>query len=293
MVDKEQGKILVVDDEPYISQLLARYLEGEGYDCETASSAEEAMKMLEADEFHLLISDIIMPGISGIDLLTIVRPLYPDLAVIMVTAVDDRDTGILAIDLGAYGYVIKPFERNEILINVASALERRRLAMLAQNCTIPVEMLPRQKTLKRQPIKIPTEEVANLVRSGIEEKALMQKFNLSAKALHSLLDQLVSVGALDQSEIDQRNSLSPGTVAIEINQVGFPEGKKQRPVISAADAAKSIRSGMDDPSLMEKYGISAKGLRSLFRKLVAAGVMQQWELDKRMSETQSWAVLDD
>ena len=84
-----------------------------------------------------------------------------------------------------------------------------------------------------------------------------------------------------------------GTVAIEINQVGFPEGKKQRPVISAADAAKSIRSGMDDPSLMEKYGISAKGLRSLFRKLVAAGVVQQWELDKRMSETQSWAVLDD
>lgn len=293
MEDKEQGKILVVDDEPYIRQLLARYLDGEGYQCEKASSGEEALKMLESDRFHLMIADIIMPGISGIDLLTIVKPLYPDLAVIMVTAVDDRDTGVLAIDLGAYGYVIKPFERNEILINVANALERRRLSCLAQECKTPAKFKSGAPQVKRHPIKIPVKEVVGLVRSGMEESALMQKFNLSAKALHSLLDQLVSVGALEQSEVDQRNSLSPGTVAIDIGELRFPESPKKRPAISASDAARCIRAGMDDPAMMRKYGISAKALRSLFRKLVAAGVVEQWELDRRMSETQAWAVLDE
>lgn len=196
MADKERGKILVVDDEPHISQLLCRYLTGEGYACEEASSGEEAMKMLEADHFHLVIADIIMPGISGIDLLTIIRPLYPDMAVIMVTAVDDRDTGILAIELGAYGYVIKPFERNEILINVANALERKRLESLAEKCTVSQQLRPKYQTAKRQPIKVSTEEIMNLVRSGVEETAVMQKFNLSAKALHSLLDQLVARGCV-------------------------------------------------------------------------------------------------
>lgn len=101
------------------------------------------------------------------------------------------------------------------------------------------------------------------------------------------------MGALEQSEIDARYALSPGTVVIDVAQATFPESRKQRPSINASDAARSIRSGMDDPALMEKFGISAKGLRSLFRKLVAAGFVEQWELDKRMSETQSWAVLDE
>jgi predicted transcriptional regulator len=127
----------------------------------------------------------------------------------------------------------------------------------------------------------------------MDEASLMHKFNFSAKALHSLLDQLVAVGALEQSEVDEHNSLYPGTVVIDVIQAKFPEISKERPSISAADAAKFIRSGMDDASLMKKYGISAKGLRSLFRKMVAAGVMQQSELDKRMSETHSWAVVEE
>ena len=67
----------------------------------------------------------------------------------------------------------------------------------------------------------------------------------------------------------------------------------QKPEISAADALKCIRSGMDDSDLMKRYKISAKGLRSLFRKLVAAGVVDRSELDRRMSETHRWAILEE
>jgi putative two-component system response regulator len=73
-----------------------------------------------------------MPGVDGLGLLNTIRAKFNKTAVLMVTAVDDRKTGILAVELGAYGYVIKPFERNEILIHVADALERRSEKLLSQ-----------------------------------------------------------------------------------------------------------------------------------------------------------------
>jgi hypothetical protein len=82
-------------------------------------------------------------------------------------------------------------------------------------------------------------------------------------------------------------------VVVDLGQAKFPEISKDKPVISATDAAQCIRSGMDDSALMKRYGISAKGLRSLLRKLVASGVVERSELDKRMSETHRWAVLED
>ncbi|MEW6532664.1 MAG: HD domain-containing phosphohydrolase [Thermodesulfobacteriota bacterium] len=127
----EKAKILIVDDEPAICTILARWLSADGYVCKSVHSGEAALDVLEQDEFHLVISDILMPGMSGIDLLSIVRSRFPGVGVLMVTAVDDRKTGIRTLELGAYGYIIKPFDRNEILINVAMALERRDVSMLS------------------------------------------------------------------------------------------------------------------------------------------------------------------
>lgn len=131
-MDRQPAKILIVDDEPHVAELVARYLRMEGHECVVVNSGEEALTRLQDGEFHLIISDIMMPGMSGIDLLTMMKPLFTETATIMVTAVDDRDTALLALDLGAYGYVVKPFDRNEIVINVTNALERRRLNLLGQ-----------------------------------------------------------------------------------------------------------------------------------------------------------------
>jgi DNA-binding NtrC family response regulator len=124
--------ILIVDDEPAVCELLYHWLTSEGYECVTASSAEMALKLLEDHKFHLVLSDIMMPGMSGVDLLGLVKRDYPDVAVIMATAVDDRETAIMNLQLGAYGFVIKPFDKNEILINAANALERRRLVLRSE-----------------------------------------------------------------------------------------------------------------------------------------------------------------
>lgn len=128
----EPARILIVDDEPHICELLARWLIAEGYRCATAFDATKALELLEGEQFDLALCDIMMPGTDGMGLLNTIRAKFNKTAVLMVTAVDDRRTGILAVELGAYGYVIKPFERNEILIHVADALERRSEKLLSQ-----------------------------------------------------------------------------------------------------------------------------------------------------------------
>ncbi len=121
--------ILVVDDDRPTCVILSKWLEREGFGCQVAFSGDEALQKLAEESYALLVSDIEMPGISGIDLLSKVKEYYEDLAVIMVTGLDDREIATQTLELGAFGYVIKPFERNELLINVANALRLRRLEM--------------------------------------------------------------------------------------------------------------------------------------------------------------------
>ncbi len=140
------SKILIVDDEPYICEILSRWLEDEGYNCHVAYNAEEAMEKVETNGFSLLMCDIRMPGKSGLELLTMLKERFPDLAVLMVTGVDDRKTAIRALTLGAYGYLLKPFEQNEVIINAVNALERRRLTMGMREYEHRLEQKVREQT---------------------------------------------------------------------------------------------------------------------------------------------------
>ena len=141
------SRILIVDDEAYICEILSRWLGAVGYRCTTALSAEKAWELLQHENFSLLVSDIIMPGKSGVELLSQVKERFKEeVAVIMVTAVDDRAMAIQALELGAYGYIIKPFDQNEFLISVANALERRHLVLERQAYEHQLEEEVRERT---------------------------------------------------------------------------------------------------------------------------------------------------
>jgi putative two-component system response regulator len=146
MAHNSKPRILFVDDEQYISELLSRWFTFEGYECSAASGGEEALHMMKEQEFDLVVSDITMPGMSGIDLLKVVRNQWPDAAVLMATAVSDRETAVHALQLGAYGYSIKPFDRNELSINVANALERRRVTLLMREYERDLEQKVQERT---------------------------------------------------------------------------------------------------------------------------------------------------
>jgi len=144
--DNKNVSILIVDDEKYICVAISRWLEPEGYHCVMAHDYIEAVDCLEQHEFQLLISDINMPGKSGIELLRITKERFPHTAILMATAVDERNTAIHALELGAYGYLIKPFDKNEFMINVTSALERRKHELRSKEYERRLEQEVRDRT---------------------------------------------------------------------------------------------------------------------------------------------------
>jgi CheY-like chemotaxis protein len=281
MKQSERPKILIVDDEEDICELLGRWLGGNGYECATASNGDEALRALKSRTFDLVLTDIIMPGMSGMDLLNIIKTLFPDVGVLMITAVDDCQTGILAIELGAYGYIIKPLEMNDILINVANALQRRSEKRSALHSTDHVEIREQPRNLRGREVAH-ADEAVNCIRSGMDDAALADKFNLSFSGLQRLFEELIAAGKLKQSEIYERNLLSQGSVVVDIAEAKLPDASPKKPVIDAAGVLQCIRDGMSDSALMKRYNISAKGLESLFRKLVAAGVIDKSDIEKRV-----------
>jgi putative two-component system response regulator len=142
------AKILVVDDEPHVCEIICRWLSAEGHSCASAFSGERAIELLEQDKFQLLITDIVMPGMSGLDLLTFVKSRFSDVAVLMITAVDDRTTAAMSFELGAYGYILKPFAPQDVVLNVANALERRRSVIFAEECKVSLDETIRHMALQ-------------------------------------------------------------------------------------------------------------------------------------------------
>jgi len=128
-MDRKKGVILLVDDEAMIRRLLSQKLSAEGYRCEQAANAEQALEKLKEDSIELVILDIRMPGKSGVELLSEIKAKYPDMAVIMATAIDDANTAINCMKAGAYDYVTKPFNLDEVSFSVRRALEKRRLEL--------------------------------------------------------------------------------------------------------------------------------------------------------------------
>jgi putative two-component system response regulator len=126
---RSPAHVLVVDDDPKIRTILAAMLERNGYTFALATNAEEARQELARGSFEVMLCDMHMPGETGLELIGDVLRFHPDIAAVMVTGAEDPALAEVAIELGAYGYMTKPFRVNELLIQVANALHRRRLEL--------------------------------------------------------------------------------------------------------------------------------------------------------------------
>src|SRR3978361_2377546 len=120
-------RILIVDDEEVLRDVLEVVLRREGFDVVLASSGEEALNLLDGEEVDLVILDIMLPGISGIDTLRSIRISTPSLPVIVITAFSSIEGAIEAMKHGAYHYIPKPFKNEEVVFTVNKAPETRRL----------------------------------------------------------------------------------------------------------------------------------------------------------------------
>ena len=132
------GRIFVVDDEESIREFFEIMLKREGYEVLTASNGAEALEVLKKQAVDLIISDIQMPELSGLELLTKVREMDPEMAMIMITAFGSTETAVEAMKLGAFDYVTKPFKIDEVKIIIQNALEQRSLR--AENVQLKREL---------------------------------------------------------------------------------------------------------------------------------------------------------
>jgi putative nucleotidyltransferase with HDIG domain len=144
-------RILVVDDEEAIREIVCAILAAAGYSWKQAGSGLEALALLNSGEhFDLMLSDLMMADLDGIGLLERTKERYPDMPVVMVTAVHDISIALAAIRNGAYDYLLKPFEREQLLNAVGRALENRRLKLENRTYQINLEDLVEKRTEQLQ-----------------------------------------------------------------------------------------------------------------------------------------------
>jgi putative two-component system response regulator len=143
---QKRGTVLVVDDDDAIRHMIARILARSGYACSEAPDPAAALTLADEIPFDLVMCDVNMPGGSGLGLVRDLRERHPDIAVLMVSGMDDPKTAALAIDSGAYGYIVKPFESNEILIAADNALRRAQLEIENRVHRKHLELLVAERT---------------------------------------------------------------------------------------------------------------------------------------------------
>ncbi len=160
-------RILVVDDQDIIRLALTRMLKKAGYSCVEASSGRECLELLDKEHFHLVLSDIQMPGMNGLDLVRAMAHRIPETAVLMVSSMDDVEVAAQCFQEGAYGYVLKPVQTHGILINVASALRRRMLEIEHKAKETWLEDKVREQTVE---IRDSREEIAFRLISASEHR---------------------------------------------------------------------------------------------------------------------------
>lgn len=211
----DANRILIVDDEPYIREILSRWLVGEGYCCAQAEDTESALRVLENGAAELMISDIRMPGRSGLELLDEARARFPTLAVIMLTAVDDRQTAVRTLEAGAFGYVIKPFDRNELLISVINALERRRLTMMSIDYQHRLEEQVRRRT---EQLRLREEEIALRLVTAAEHRDSETGAHIRRIGMYSQI--LARARGWDEAHAEEIRLAAP---MHDVGKIGIPD----------------------------------------------------------------------
>ncbi|MDD2734952.1 MAG: response regulator [Desulfuromonadaceae bacterium] len=138
--------ILLVDDEEMIRDLLSSALEQEGYICLQASNVDEAFVILGKQPVDLVISDIMMPGRSGVELLRDLKKISPEIAVLMITGLSDMKTAMECVHLGADDYITKPFGISRVVLTVKNMIERRCLALEKKHYQVSLEFKVMEQT---------------------------------------------------------------------------------------------------------------------------------------------------
>jgi putative nucleotidyltransferase with HDIG domain len=220
-------RILIVDDEAEITEILADLL-SEDYDCSRAGSAEEALTRLREEEFQLVISDITMPGMSGLDMIPHVKELAPDTVVVMISGMQTVESAISALRVGAFDYLMKPFDLRQVEAVVKRALEHHDLVVAKQRYENHLEELVEQRTAE---LDRALNSLEGSYRSTL--KALTAALETRDSETHGHSERVVSYSlrlgreyGLNSAEM---KSLEFGSLLHDIGKIGVPDSILRKP----------------------------------------------------------------
>ena len=221
MVGTPRARILIVDDEPEITAILTDLFTGQ-YDCNTASSAEEAIQLLERGEYELVVSDITMPGMSGLDMIPHVKKMLPNSVVVMISGMQTVESAIGALRLGAFDYVMKPFDLRQVEAVVKRALEHQDLIVAKQRYEDHLEELVEQRTAE---LDQTLNSLEDAYRSTL--RALTAALETRDLETHGHSERVVTyslrLGREYGLEAKRMKSLEFGSLLHDIGKIGVPD----------------------------------------------------------------------
>jgi putative two-component system response regulator len=208
-------RILVVDDQEIVRVALVRILTKHGFTCLEAPNAFKTLEILDTEAIDLVLSDIKMPGMNGLSLVKAVAHRIPEIAFVMVSSMDNTEMAMECLRHGAYGYVLKPFKTNDIIIAVANALRRRMLELDYQDREALLAKRVLEQTVE---IRSSREEIALRLISASEHRdnetgAHVRRIGLCAAEMGRLLDW-------SEDQVECIRSAAP---MHDIGKIGVPD----------------------------------------------------------------------
>lgn len=212
----ETSSILIVDDEAGVCDVLDRWLSREGHECAVAMSGESALERLEGDEFDVMLLDINMPKMSGIDVLAHAKQAQPDMSIVMVSGAPDDDAAQTCMALGAHSFILKPFNHREVMFNLAGALSARDRSrqQLDERDRLEKEVRSRDEAVHQREEEIALRLVAAAEYRDEESPGHIRRIGMYAEALARAL-------GWSQQEADTIRVAAP---MHDIGKIGIPDG---------------------------------------------------------------------
>jgi putative two-component system response regulator len=229
------ARVLIVDDEPGIGEALTATLVDNGARCMVAHTASQATALLRQESFSIVLTDINLPGESGLDFVMHLVDDYPDLAPLMITRRSDPNLASIVLEMGVYGYILKPFQPSQVVIDVANALQRRKLEIENRRHQRRLELMIQSRTLELSGAVCDLAQAQRDLRSSREETinrlsiASELRDDATARHIKRMSNYCRTIARLAGEPPDRCEQIRLAAVMHDVGKIGIPDGILLKP----------------------------------------------------------------
>jgi response regulator RpfG family c-di-GMP phosphodiesterase len=259
-IENRKARLLIIDDEPEIRNVLHEFL-SESYGCVASPSAEEALALLSAERFDLIISDITMERMSGLEMVPHILALAPETVIIMISGMQTIESAIEALRVGAFDYIMKPFDLQHVELAVERALKHHALIQAKRRYENYLQELIEQRTVELN------QTLASLEGSyRTTLKALVAALETRDTDTHGHSERVVAFSLRLARELglndEQMRSLEFGSLLHDIGKIGIPDAILRKPARLTDEEWEKMR---EHPALGQRILAGIKFLEGAAR----------------------------